>query len=80
MGRVIDASLQERELAIELNAVDLKRRIGNAEMGQAPPVEIALISKIVNGQDRRNALPAPGKVRGCESLGPIVEVQKIGAP
>jgi hypothetical protein len=65
---------------VEFHAVDVKRRIGNPEAGQALPFEEPLIGEIVDRQDGRDMVSAPRQIGRGKAGRPVVEVQEIGAP
>jgi hypothetical protein len=80
VGAVVDAALQEGDLAVELGAVDREGEVGNPERRHAAGLVEALIGEVVDGQDRGRGEPLPAHVARRERGGPVVDVDDVGFP
>ena len=77
---VIDAGFQERNAAVEFDAVDRHRLLGNGERAEPVAFEQSLIGEIVNCQYRGDVEPLPLHVGRRQGRRPIVGVHDIRPP
>ena len=80
MVGVDQPGLEERDAAIELDAVETEGGGRNGEVVEPRSVELALVGEIVDRHDRRRAPAAPTQVAGGERGRPVVEMQQVGPP
>jgi hypothetical protein len=77
MRGIDKAGLDEGALVVKFHAVDMKRRLGNAKATNRGAIEHALVSEIVNRENRRELGIKPPEIARDECTLPVIGVNKI---
>ena len=80
MVGVDDPCLEERDAAIELDAVEAEGRLGNGEVVEPRSVELILVGEVVDRHHGRRLAAAPAQIAGRECGRPVVEMEDVGTP
>ena len=80
MVGIEQASFEERDPAVELDAVDVESPVGNTQSEQPVGVEQTLMGDVVDGEYVRHAGTVPAQESGGQCGRPIVHMEKVRVP
>src|ERR1700733_2744047 len=72
--------LEERHAVVKLDAVHVKRILGDAERVHALAIAQALVCDVVDGEHGRHSRALPTQIRRRKTAWPVIHMQQIRLP